>query len=195
MGLKKQLVSGVAAAVLGISLIGGGTYAYFSDSETSESTFAAGTLDLAVEPTTIIDVENLKPGDTIIRDFELGNSGTLKIKSVLLETDYDVSDAAGDNSEDFGDHIQVKFLYNADKMDEVIYETSLSELRDMEPEAVSEEVFDEFLGEGGLEPEETNDLVVEFEFVDNGEDQNQFQGDTLELEWTFHGMQEDGEEK
>src|SRR5699024_10795953 len=129
-----------------------------------------------VEPTTIIDVENLKPGDTIIRDFELGNSGTLKIKSVLLETDYDVSDAAGDNSEDFGDHIQVKFLYNADKMDEVIYETSLSELRDMEPEAVSEEVFDEFLGEGGLEPEETNDLVVEFEFVDNGEDQNQFQG-------------------
>jgi len=195
MGLKKQLVSGVAAAVLGISLIGGGTYAYFSDIETSESTFAAGTLDLAVEPTTIIDVENLKPGDTIIRDFELGNSGTLKIKSVLLETDYDVSDAAGDNSEDFGDHIQVKFLYNADKMDEVIYETSLSELRDMEPEAVSEEVFDEFLGEGGLEPEETNDLVVEFEFVDNGEDQNQFQGDTLELEWTFHGMQEDGEEK
>lgn len=195
MGLKKQLVTGVTAAVLGISLIGGGTYAYFSDSETTESTFAAGTLDLAVEPTTIIDVEDLKPGDTITRDFELGNSGTLKIKNVLLETDYEVNDAEGDNSEDFGDHIQVKFLYNADKMDEVIYETTLSELRDMEPEAVSEEVFDEILGEGGLEPEEIDDLVVEFEFIDNGEDQNQFQGDTLELEWTFHAMQEDGEEK
>src|SRR5699024_3562474 len=65
--------------------------------------------------------------------------------------DYEVDDAEGDNTEDFGDHIQVTFLYNADKMDEVIYETSLSELRDMEPEAVSEEVFNEILGEGGLE--------------------------------------------
>lgn len=195
MGLKKQLVTGIASAVLGISLIGGGTYAYFSDSETTENTFAAGTLDLAVEPTTLIDVEDLKPGDTIIRDFELQNSGSLKIKNVLLETDYDVEDAEGDNTEDFGDHIQVTFLYNADKMDEVIYETSLSELRDMEPEAVSEEVFDEILGEGGLDPNDADDLVVEFEFVDNGEDQNQFQGDKLELEWTFNAMQEDGEEK
>lgn len=195
MGLKKQLVTGITSAILGISLIGGGTYAYFSDSETTENTFAAGTLDLAVEPTTLIDVEDLKPGDTITRDFELQNSGSLKIKDVLLETDYDVEDAEGDNTEDFGDHIQVTFLYNADKMDEVIYETTLSELRDMEPEAVSEEVFDEFLGEGGLEPGNEDDLVVAFEFVDNGEDQNQFQGDKLELEWTFNAMQEDGEDK
>ena len=195
MGLKKQLVTGVASAILGISLIGGGTYAYFSDSETTENTFAAGSLDLAVEPTTLIDVEDIKPGDTITRDFELQNSGSLKIQKVLLETDYEVDDAEGDNTEDFGDHIQVTFLYNADKMDEVIYETSLSELRDMEPEAVSEEVFNEILGEGGLEPGDEDDLVVEFEFVDNGEDQNQFQGDKLELEWTFNALQEDGEEK
>lgn len=38
-------------AALGLSLIGGGTFAYFSDSETTNNTFAAGTLDLAVEPT------------------------------------------------------------------------------------------------------------------------------------------------
>src|SRR5699024_1297160 len=84
------------------------------------------------------------------------------LQKVLLETDYEVDDAEGDNTEDFGDHIQVTFLYNADKMDEVIYETSLSELRDMEPEAVSEEVFNEILGEGGLEPGDEDDLVVEF---------------------------------
>lgn len=194
MGLKKKLVTGMTAAVLGVSLIGGGTYAYFSDSETTQNTFAAGTLDLAVEPTTLIDVDELKPGDSMTRDFELGNSGTLNIQKVLLETSYDVEDVEGDNKEDFGDHIQVKFLYNADKMDEVIYETTLSELRDMEPEAVSDEVFAEFL-DGGLEPGDTDDLVVEFVFVDNGEDQNQFQGDKLELEWTFNAMQEDGEDK
>src|SRR5699024_3580375 len=126
MGLKKQLGMGVASAILGLTLIGGGTYAYFSSSETTNNTFAAGTLDLAVEPTTIIDMEDLKPGDSITRDFTLEISGLLDIQKVLLETDYSVIDANGDNTEDFGDHIQVKFLYNADKMDEVIYETTLS---------------------------------------------------------------------
>jgi spore coat-associated protein N len=189
MGLKKQLGTGVMTAVLGLSLIGGGTYAYFSSSETTNNTFAAGTLDLAVEPTTIIDVKDLMPGDSVTRDFELQNTGSLDIKKVLLETDYSIIDAEGDNTEDLGDHIQVKFLYNADKMDEVIYETTLSELKNMEPEAVNEEVFEEFLGDGGLESGNQDDLVVEFEFIDNGEDQNQFQGDELNLEWTFNAQQ------
>lgn len=195
MGLKKQLGMGIAAAALGISMIGGGTYAYFSSSETTNNSFAAGTLDLTAEPTEIIEVEDLKPGDSMTRDFELQNSGSLDIKKVLLETDYDVEDQEGDNTEDFGEHIQVKFLYNADKMDEVIYETTLAELKDMDPEAVNEEVFDEFLGEGGLEADSEDDLVVEFEFMDNDEDQNQFQGDKLNLEWTFTAEQGDEEEK
>jgi len=50
-------------------LIGGGTYAYFSDTETSTgNTFTAGTLDLTVgsaDPTTEkIAFNSLKPGDT-----------------------------------------------------------------------------------------------------------------------------------
>lgn len=195
MGLKKNLGMGIISAALGVSLIGGGTYAYFSSSETSNNTFAAGTLDLSMEPTTLVDVDDLKPGDSIIRDFELQNDGTMDIEKVLLETDYSVIDAEGDNTEDFGDHIQVDFLYNADKLDEVIYETTLSELKDMEPEAINEEVFEEFLGEGGLEPGSEDDLVVKFEFVDNGEDQNQFQGDKLNLEWTFNAQQAESEEK
>lgn len=31
--------------------------------------------------------------------------------------------------------------------------------------------------------------------MDNGEDQNQFQGDTLELEWTFNAEQEPGKQQ
>lgn len=195
MGLKKNLGMGIASAVLGVALIGGGTFAYFSSSETSNNTFAAGTLDLSMEPNKFIDLDNLQPGDSVTRDFELQNTGNLDIKKVLLETDYSVVDAQGDNTEDFGDHIQVEFLYNADKMDEVIYETTLAELKDMDPEAVNEEVFQEFLGEGGLKAGEQNDLVVKFEFVDNGEDQNQFQGDELNLEWTFNAQQGDSKEK
>ncbi|HLS09040.1 CalY family protein [Lentibacillus sp.] len=194
MGIKKQLGMGVMTAALGLSLIGGGTYAYFSDSETTNNTFAAGTLDLAVEPTQLIEVDNIQPGDSMTRDFELQNNGSLAIDKVLLETDYAVTDAEGDNTGDFGEHIEVEFLYNADKLDEVIYQTTLAELQNMSPEAVNEHVFDPLL-EDGLEPGSLDDLVVKFNFIDNGEDQNQFQGDSLELEWTFNAQQASGEEE
>lgn len=193
--MKKQLAIGVASAVLGLTLIGGGTFAYFSSSTTTNNTFAAGTLDLAVEPTTIIDVGELKPGDSIIRDFELQNSGTLDIDKVYLETDYSVIDVKGDNTDDFGKHIEVEFLYNADKLDEVIYQTTLDKLKDMTPEAVNKHIFYPALGEKGLSAGDVDDLVVKFNFVDNGEDQNQYQGDSLQLRWTFHAEQTVGEEK
>ncbi|TQS75038.1 cell division protein FtsN [Ornithinibacillus gellani] len=195
MKLKKQLGMGIMSAALGLTLIGGGTYAYFSDSETTSNTFAAGTLDLAADPTTIVDVGDMKPGDYIVRDFELQNNGTLDIDKVVLNTDYQVIDAEGDNTEDFGEHIQVEFLYNADNLDEVIYETTLAELKNMSPEAINEHIFYPTLGSKGLPAGDTNDLVVKFNFVDNGEDQNQFQGDSLELEWTFVASQTTGEEK
>src|SRR5690625_7667399 len=108
MNIKKKLGMGVMSAALGLTLVSGGTYAYFSDSEVTNNTFAAGTLDLSVEPTAIIDVDNLKPGDSMTRNFELQNNGTLDIEKVTLETDYSVIDANGDNTEDFGEHIEVE---------------------------------------------------------------------------------------
>ena len=195
MNIKKKLGAGIISAVLGLTFVGGGTFAYFSDTETTNNTFAAGTLDLAVNPTQIIEVDNIKPGDSMIRDFELQNNGTLDIDKVLLDTNYTVNDAAGDNTEDFGEHIQVEFLYNADKLDEVIYETTLAELKSLTPEAVNENVFYPLFGEKGLEVDSIDDLVVKFNFIDNGEDQNQFQGDSLNLEWTFTATQTAGEDK
>ena len=195
MGIKRQLGIGILSATLGLTLVAGGTYAYFSDTEVTNNTFAAGTLDLSAEPTTIIDVDELKPGDSVVRDFELQNNGTLDIERVTLETDYTVTDAEGDNTEDFGEHIEVEFLYNADKLDEVIYQTTLSELKDMSPEAVNEHIFHPALGEKGLEAGNVDDLVVKFNFVDNGEGQNQFQGDSLQLEWTFIADQIPGEDQ
>lgn len=195
MNIKKNIMIALTSAVLGLTLIVGGTYAYFSDSVVTNNTFAAGTLDLAVKPTEIINVENMKPGDSFTRDFELQNNGTLDIQKVLLETEYDVIDAEGDNTEDFGEHIEVEFLYNADKLDEVIYKTTLAELVDMTPEAVSEHVFSPLLGREGLPVGDSNDLIVKFNFIDNGEDQNQFQGDSLNIAWTFNAQQKAGEKK
>ncbi len=196
MTIKKQLSMGLMSAVLGVSLIGGGTYAYFSDSVETQNTFAAGTLDLSVNPTQLINVDNIKPGDSFLRDFELVNNGRLDIGKVLLETDYTVIDAKGDNGEeDFGKHIQVEFLYNVDNFDEVIFETTLAELKGMTPEAVNQNIFYPELGEKGLPVGDTHDLIVKFNFSNNDEDQNQFQGDSLNLTWTFIAEQTEGEQK
>ena len=37
MSIKKKLAMGIATGALAVSMIGGGTYAYFSDSETNNS--------------------------------------------------------------------------------------------------------------------------------------------------------------
>ncbi|CAM4078024.1 biofilm matrix protein CalY [Bacillus paramycoides] len=197
MSLKKKLGMGVASAALGLSLIGGGTFAYFSDKEVSNNTFAAGTLDLTLNPKTLVNIDNLKPGDSVKKEFLLKNSGTLAIKDVKLATKYSVKDAKGDNAgEDFGKHIKVKFIWNWDKQSEPVYETTLAELQTLDPDVVAKDVFaPEWSEKGGLEAGSEDYLWVQFVFEDDGKDQNKFQGDSLNLEWTFNASQTDGEEK
>ncbi len=47
----------------------------------------------------------------------------------------------------------------------------------------------------GLAPGDDDTFYVMFTFVDNGEDQNMFQGDALKLNWPFNSMQTEGEDK
>jgi spore coat-associated protein N len=196
MSLKKKLGLGVASAALGLSLVGGGTYAYFSDSAVTNNSFAAGTLDIAANPTTIIDIKNIKPGDTMLRSFNLENNGTLDISTVDLKTNYTLSDPAND----LGKHIRVNFLFNLDKLDVPVYSTTLADLKAMTPEAIKETFDINFwsadggFGTNGLVAGTHDMLYVQFEFVDDGTDQNRFQGDSLDLEWTFTGNQTEGEE-
>lgn len=197
MSLKKKLGMGVASAALGLSLIGGGTFAYFSDKEVSNNTFAAGTLDLTLDPKTLVDIKDLKPGDSVKKEFLLKNSGTIAIKDVQLATKYTVTDAKGDNAGvDFGEHIKVKFIWNWDKQSEPVYETTLAKLQNEKPDVLAKAIFAPEWGEnGGLDAGTEDYLWVQFEFTDNQEDQNKFQGDALNLEWTFNAHQADGEEK
>jgi spore coat-associated protein N len=204
MGIKQKLGMGVASAVLGLSLVGGGTYAYFNDVETTSNTFAAGTLDLSVDPTTIINVDNIKPGDTMTRHFELINDGSLDISKVELSTDYSVQNTGAANSDDFGKHIQVNFLKNDDKNgviqpeENIIVSTTLADLKGKDKDAVENKIWAWF-GWGdeasGLKAGDSDDLYVQFEFVDNDGDQNEFQGDSLSLEWKFDAKQTAGERR
>jgi spore coat-associated protein N len=89
MGIKKKLGLGAASAALGLSLIGGGTFAYFNDTASVNNQFAAGTLNLDVvksaDSEINFDLRNMKPGDTAKRYFILQNGGSLSIKDVMLE--------------------------------------------------------------------------------------------------------------
>ncbi|NQD68186.1 cell division protein FtsN, partial [Bacillus haikouensis] len=174
MGIKQKLGLGVASAALGLALVGGGTYAYFSDTATASNTFAAGKLDLSVDPTTIIDVNNLKPGDTMLRSFELVNGGTLDIKNVVLDTSYIVNDHGNNNDgNDLGEHIKVNFMFNVDKLDVPVFSTTLADLSSMSPEAVEdtwETIIGDEWGSKGLVAGSSDLLYVQFEFVDDGSD-------------------------
>lgn len=104
MSIKKKLGLGVASAVLGVSLVGGGTWAAFNDTATINNHFASGTLDLEVgknHPSHKInfDLANMKPGDNVERIFKLNNKGTIAIKEVLLGVTADnfVDDLASEN--------------------------------------------------------------------------------------------------
>ncbi|WP_242142455.1 MULTISPECIES: TasA family protein [unclassified Bacillus cereus group] len=196
MTIKKKLGLGIGSALMGAALIGSGTVAYFSDKEVTNNTVAAGTLDLTVKPATeIIQVGNIKPGDTITRDFELVNSGTLNIEKVFLYSEYKVKDTKGDNTEDFGDHIKVTILKNTDKGHNIIKEKKLSELVGKPSIPVNNDSLAEALDEKGIKAGHKDSFKVRFEFVDNGGNQNQFQGDTIELKWTFDAQQGKGEKK
>lgn len=195
MNIKKKLAMGIATGALAVSMIGGGTYAYFSDTETSTNTFAAGTLDLSLNPTEIINVDNIKPGDKMTKYFKLGNDGSLDIAKVLLKTAYEVTDVKGDNVENFAEHIRVNLMFNSQKGNSPVIWKTLAELQTMTPDAVANVFWLPWEENGGLAAGTTDELKVQFEFIENGKNQNEFQGDSLKLIWEFEAKQGKGTEK
>ncbi|MEH7525842.1 TasA family protein, partial [Bacillus sp. JJ1503] len=111
MSIKKKLTLGIASAALGLSLVGGGTFAAFNDVESMNNTLKAGVLDLKVDPSVIFNVSNLKPGDHMLRDFKIINIGTLDIEKVLMHTSIEVKDKEGYIIDsDFGSQFIINFL-------------------------------------------------------------------------------------
>ncbi len=183
MNLKKKVWTGLLTATLGISLISGGTYAYFNDVEETNNNFEAGTLDLRLDADSAIDlnfsVENIKPGDKMYRQVQFHNEGSLDIQDVTLNTNYTVNDAKEDNyGEDFADHILV-----------TIYEPRTSPIVENVPLS---ELDGTVLAENGIAPGGRTIYTLKYEFKDNGQSQNQFQGDSIDLNVTYTANQEEG---
>ncbi|MDG5787701.1 TasA family protein [Evansella sp. AB-P1] len=147
MSIKKKLGMGIMSATLGLALIGGGTFAYFSDQAVQTNTFASGTIDLEVDPTVQVPMENIKPGDWMPRSFELQNNGSLDIKYVDLNTEYTVRDEDGDVvvpglADAYAEQLYVQFLNNTtgDEDYEVLFEVSLYDLANLTPEDLATKI-------------------------------------------------------
>lgn len=103
--MTSLILIGLAAALVGV-----GSYAYFSDTETSTgNTFTAGTLDLKVEDMNgnLVDepldlywpafINNMKPGDAEYWWIDVANTGT--VDGTLSLSFLDFAEIGGDNCE------------------------------------------------------------------------------------------------
>jgi predicted ribosomally synthesized peptide with SipW-like signal peptide len=91
----KKILGLIVVALLVMGLVGGGTYAYFSDPETSTgNSFTAGTLDLSVDTANPwtgaqFTVSDVKPGDydvatmTLTNEGNIGGTLTVDLKNLL----------------------------------------------------------------------------------------------------------------
>lgn len=198
MNIKKTLGLGVVSAALGLTLVGGGTFAYFSDTATSSASFNNGTLSLASDPSVIVDLSNLKPGDLITRDFKLKNDGSLDIPKVLLKTTSVVTDTNNNNgNHNLKDDIIVTFLNNNDKRQPEILVISLADLESETPDLVARKILGTILGgeKSGIKAGTEDKLTVQFAFKETFQPQNYYQGDKLKLTWNFEASQGAGEFK
>jgi len=120
MGIKTKLGLGVASAALGLSLIGGGTWAAFNDVETlGNNHITTGVLDLGVKPASeLISLDKLAPGDKIARTFNIENRGNIDIKQVLLKLNTSGwgDKGASNNEQDFLSQFKVT-MFAADAWD------------------------------------------------------------------------------
>ncbi|ASA25298.1 TasA family protein [Paenibacillus donghaensis] len=187
MNVKKTLGLGVVSAALGLTLIGGGTFAYFSDTAQTNAAFNNGTLSLTSDPSIFVNLNNLKPGDTINKTFWLKNDGSLDITKVLLKTVPTVNDLNGNNgSHNLKEDIIVTIMINDDKNSIPVLVKSLADLEKITPDLVKTGLWGE---KSGIKANTSDKLYVSFFFKENLTPQNYYQGDELNLTWTFEASQ------
>lgn len=185
--MSRKILIALLGVLLVAALAGAGTFAYFSDTETSTgNSFAAGTLNLRYSldgRTTWADgtnanftLANLKPGDSGTQTFTLDNDGslpgTLAVSAVTVTNDAGVNtEAEGNTTGDLGASILVNVYLN-DTAATPIYSGTLNGLASVTP-----------LNLGTLAAGGTANLIINWEIP--GSVGNEIQGDTATVDMTF----------
>lgn len=215
MGFKKKMGMGIMAGALGVSLIGGGTWAAFNDVHEINNSITAGTLDLVIGEATTLDfqISNLKPGDYFTKQLVLANGGSLDINQVFVHatkkegwTDKDILDLNTRIGAGAGSNTENEFLsqFNISIQDQggnAVYSGSLADL--VAGTAVTEitGTNDETVGIPAGTTEKIYDVTVTF--VEDSTTfagsrlhvQNKYQGEESNLEFVFEATQMHGEDR
>jgi spore coat-associated protein N len=217
MSIKKKMGLGIMAGALGVSLIGGGTWAAFNDVETTSNTFAAGTLDLVVGEATKMDftVTNLKPGDTFTKRLVLSNNGSLDINQIKIHATKEengwknedelgletkIGPGAGLNTEE--DFLsQFKVWISPENTNDYVYEGTLAALTSGVGVDELTNTDANTVGFAAGSVDKVFDVKVEFvEDSTTFEDsrlhkQNKYQGESSKLKFVFEATQMPGEDR
>jgi spore coat-associated protein N len=220
MTIKKKLSMGILTGVMGLSLVGGGTWAAFNDVEVKDNSFAAGKLDLDVKDVdgvkATFNLKNLKPGDYMTREFKLVNSGSLAIKDVLMTTtssDFNngkneyTSEAPGGHGMAENDEAAFLDQFNVDIIDvdrqiPVVQNKTLKELLSETLNLAPVNSSDPDYSGIPLNPADSETIRIKITFkndITNKDDrgeytQNKYQGDSVKVKFTMEASQYAGQE-
>jgi spore coat-associated protein N len=184
MGLKQKLGMGIMSAALGLLLVGGGTYAYFSDSTAVQAKSATGTLELNVDGSSSFSFENMKPSDEKDINFTLTNDGTLDIQKILL--------GVTNSNAGLAKYLKVKeFKLGSDNQFLItrikdVNGNGYIDLDDLARISADDPI--NLRGSFNLSAP-VKDVHIKIEFVDNGERQNYLQGVENNMTLNFEGIQ------
>ncbi|MCW3490441.1 CalY family protein [Dethiobacter alkaliphilus] len=84
--MKTRMLMSMMVIALVAALVGGATFAVFTDSSSNTAnTFSAGTVELTIgtETTDAVALDNMAPGDVISGSFAVENTGSLELYYVV----------------------------------------------------------------------------------------------------------------
>jgi predicted ribosomally synthesized peptide with SipW-like signal peptide len=197
--MNRKILVGILAIGLVALAVGWGTYSQFSDTETTETIFSAGSLDLTINDqngqTVTFSWTNLRPGNQPKYKLTLKNIGTIRgnlsiSKIVVVSEENGLTEPeieAGDTSADEGeldDVLNLRLFLDKDGNgwwstgDVMIYNGLVNGL----PSS--------FDLKEPIEPNGGVDFVVElYDWWQHGNVDNQAQTDTLRIIFTFKLVQ------
>lgn len=191
MSLKKRIVSSIATLALGAALIGGGTFAYFSDTATSAgNTFATGTIDIQTKFAPVpFNVTAAKPGTTFGANFTVQNTGTLAANA-SLKFDYTNTDGATDGS-DLGTVLEItSFQYGGQSLLTNLTTDDTNGNGYVDLNDIKGKLFNLGLVAAGTTDADAKQVTIAGVFKETNIEQNEFQGDALDGTFTFNALQQ-----